>query len=192
MMISVGLPAGVLLTMGRCNHVVPDGPSAWAICGAGRRAGDGREIAGGEFLAAPLSARAHWREIADVIWCPGAAVTQPGGWLRGVLGCHPGCAVAAVRLDPRACAVATRAGGLLIFSLPTGSGRVADGVMLTASITYAWLAAGWPVTVLDRARMEVAGDVSAVAERMSQEFTRVWFSLSYAGPGPELGASPDW
>ncbi len=40
--------------------------------------------------------------------------------------------------------------------------------------------------------MEVAGDVSAVARNMPQEFTRMWFSLSYEEPGPGLAGSPYW
>ncbi len=146
-MISVSPPAGVLLTMGRCNRVIRAGWPAWASDGAGRWAGDDRGGASGEFLAAPLSAGAHSREIADVIWCPDAAVTRPGAWLHGVLGCHTGCAVAAVQVGTDVCAVATRDGRLLIFSLPACNSLGAGCSMLMASITYAWLAAGWPITI---------------------------------------------
>ncbi len=191
-MTSGELPGRVLLAVAWRDHTALIRWSARDSDKAGHRTGNGRLGLDGELLAAPACAGAHRREIADVIWCSRAfAHTRPEPWLGRMLSCHPGCAVAAVQLGVHECAAGTRA-GCLLFSLRGHCGLAACGPLLPASFAYAWLAAGWPLSALARTRLEVAGDLPAVAcGTAGEELTRLAFSLSYEGSAPGPGAGPD-
>jgi hypothetical protein len=159
---------------------------------AGQQAGDGRDGMDGEFLAAPATAGAPSREIADVIWWSCAFTpARPEAWLGETLGRHPGCAVAAVRLGPHACAIGTRAGYSLAFMLQAHHGPAACGPLLPAAFAYAWLSAGWPLPMPARTRLQVPGDVSALASGLIEaELTCLSFTLCYQRRAPRLGTGP--
>jgi hypothetical protein len=162
---------------------------AWESCEAGQRIGGRWQGMDGELLAAPASAGAPRREIADVIWCSRAcASVRPEAWLGEVLRRHPGCAVAAVRLGAHACAVGTRSGSVLIVSLRGRAGLATCGPLLVASVAYAWLAGGWPLPILARTRLKVLSNVPALAYGMTGEVPiRLSFGLfgQRGAPGPD-------
>jgi hypothetical protein len=181
----------VLAVTWRTRAALIEGP-AWGSGEAGQRAEGGGDGMDGDFLAAPATAGAPSREIADVIWCSCAfAPARPEAWLSEMLDRHPGCGVAAVRLGQHACAVCTRAGYLLTFTLPAHRGPEACGPLLPAAFAYAWLSAGWPLPMLARTRLQVLGDVSALASGViGEELTRLSFTLCYQRGAHRLGAGP--
>jgi hypothetical protein len=113
-------------------------------------------VSGDVMAADAVPAAAATLEVADVIW---SARAQPLSWLRQTLDRYPGCAVAAAR--GHACyLIAGRfqqnKRWLRVPVSPSSSGAV-----VCALFVYAWLAAGWPVTALDPAGLELLGGLDA-------------------------------
>jgi hypothetical protein len=159
--------------------LVTPGTTAWLVAGehaaeiarwrpsSAPRPGAGRDsparlAVSGDLVAADAAtgdAGPGSLEIADVICEPGRA--DPLTWLAATLGRYPGCAVAAIGAGAGRCLVATRAGRPITVSYcgpnergpHAAPGEPASGALACAMFVHGWLAASWPLTALDPARL---------------------------------------
>jgi hypothetical protein len=132
-------------------------------------------------VAAAAGSGPPWLEIADVIVCQG----PPGDpRLGAVLRHYPGCAVAAVSLSQEACVAVTRAGAPVRLALGGNRGEPGWGALLCAAFVHGWLSAGQPLAMLDRTRLELAGQASEMGWRDLAHGGMVSVSLAVAcAPG---------
>jgi hypothetical protein len=137
-------------------------------------------------------------EVADVICCGSElGCAQPLNWLAGTLGRYPGCAVAAVWTGDGRCLVTTRTGRpfTISFFVPNEPGLrappyvPASGALACALFVHGWLAASWPLTALDPARLAVR--IIGATQRWPLAGTMpvgqaalIPFALYYEGPAP--------
>jgi len=132
----------------------------------------------GELLAADaLTAPARSLQVADVIY---SASPRPLTWPHAILERYPGCAVVAVPARDGGYAVAAR-GSLIYFPqnglwLRVAVDEPGFGALVHAAFVHSWLAAGWPLAVLDQAHL--AGKVSGYSGT-TRPVTRVKVALCY-------------
>ena len=149
----------------------------------------------GDLVAADaMTASPESLEVADVIYFrsePGCA--QPLTWLAGTLDSCPGCAVAAIWTGAGTCLVATRAWRPMTVSyfVPNEHGlraaptEPASAALACAMFVHGWLAANWPLTALNPARL-----VAVTEWRPPTRTTRagraaaIPFALYYQGQAP--------
>jgi hypothetical protein len=176
-------------------------PSAAARPGPGPGSRARLAVSGDLVAADAMTAGPGSLEVADVI-CgrsePGCA--PPLTWLAGTMGSYPGCAVAAVWTGEGRCLVATRAGRPFTVSyfVPNGPGLRAarnvpvSGALACAMFVHGWLAARWPLTALDPARLVAVTEWRLPARTMTAgRSTPIPFVLYYEGRAPAPGSMPD-
>jgi hypothetical protein len=139
----------------------------------------------GTLLAARAGAPARWLEAADVIV---AASRESDTSLREWLRRYPGCAVAASWTRPGECSVATRDDGPR--TLTASSPGSADAIALACAVfMYGWLAAGWPLSLLQPTRLDLSEGAAVPGPELGD---RLFFRFSYCptpGDDPPPGSS---
>lgn len=117
----------------------------------------GGSVVTGMLLVADDNASSRLLEAADVIIAAGEeGSTSPGEWLSR----YPGCAVVAAQVQRGECSVATRHGVIAHVAI---SGQDAAGAFACGVFVHGWLAAQWPVRLLQPPRLEV-GYHATIAE----------------------------
>lgn len=146
------------------------------------RCGGNRAVTG-TLLVAHDHSPARFLETADIIVTTNEAGSPAlDSWLRR----YPGCTIAVSRAGPGECSVATRTGFLRRMAV---SGPSVDGTLACGVFVHGWLAAGWPLSLLQPARLEIAHDAGEEPPPEAPLFFRFGYCSS-SGRGPEVSGSP--
>jgi hypothetical protein len=187
-------PGAVWLVAGeQADEIARWQPSAAAQPGTGCGSPARLAVSGDLVAADAVTSDPGSLEVADVICCrsePGWA--RPLTWLAGTLYSCPGCAVAAIWTGPGCCLVATRAWRPMTVSyfVPNEHGcraapdEPASAALACAMFVHAWLAANWPLTALNPARL-------VAATQWRPRATPIPFALYYQGQVPAPGSLSD-